>query len=109
MDADDGTTAWIEVEVPEGGFGDVAFEGRIVKAKESFERALTDVRTMAFKALDTFRDDARRPDQVELEFGVKFTAEAGSAVFAKTAAEGHLVVRLTWSGGPERGSGPGNE
>jgi len=30
------------------------------------------------------------------EFGVKFNATAG-AVIAKTSAEGHLTVTLTWS------------
>ena len=41
---------------------------------------------------------AHRPDAVELEFGVKLTAETG-AIIAKGAAEGHLVVRLSWTPG----------
>ena len=32
----------------------------------------------------------------EIEFGVKLNAAAG-AVIAKTSAEGHLTVKLTWS------------
>jgi hypothetical protein len=30
-----------------------------------------------------------------LEFGVKLAGEAG-AIIAKTAAEGHFIVKLTW-------------
>jgi hypothetical protein len=42
------------------------------------------------------------PETLELEFGVKLSGEAG-ALIAKTAAEGHFKVKLTWSpqGGPE--------
>jgi hypothetical protein len=100
VQSDDGAAVLFEIDPPSdvGGFGDVAFEGAYYKAKETLEQTLTDVRAIALKALDTFRAGSRRPDAVELEFGVKFTAEAGAAVFAKTAAEGHIVVRLSWSG-----------
>ncbi|WBB88183.1 CU044_2847 family protein [Micromonospora sp. WMMC264] len=98
IQSDDGSTVLVEIERPKGGFSDVAFDGTIVKAQETFEQALGDVRTMAFKALDAFRGGTCGPDQVELEFGVKFKAEAGAAVLAKVAGEGHLVVRLAWSG-----------
>ena len=56
------------------------------------------MRSIALKALDTFRAGETAPESIELEFGVKFKAEAGSAVFARTAAEGHIVVRMSWSG-----------
>jgi hypothetical protein len=39
---------------------------------------------------------------VEIEFGVKLTAEAG-ALIAKSAVEGHLVVKLSWSPGQSDG------
>jgi Trypsin-co-occurring domain 1 len=101
MQADDGTSVLIEIEPVDEGFGDIAFDGAVARAKQTLEQTLGDIRAMAFKALDAFRTgDSRRPDTVELEFGVKFKAEAGAAVFAKTAAEGHLVVRLTWSDEP---------
>jgi hypothetical protein len=100
MQADDGTAVLIEIDPVSEGFGDVAFDGAVAKARQTLEQTLVDVRAMALKALDTFRDGARGPDTVELEFGVKFKAETGAAVFAKTAAEGHIVVRLSWSGEP---------
>ncbi|MET7472919.1 CU044_2847 family protein [Streptomyces sp. NPDC005648] len=69
------------------------------QAARTFENALDSVRAAAESALRVFRDGTLRPDSVELEFGVKLSAETG-AVIAKGAAEGHLVVKLSWSPGP---------
>ncbi|GGM94842.1 hypothetical protein GCM10011578_014000 [Streptomyces fuscichromogenes] len=76
----------------EGGAGPAA------QAARSFEGALAGVRAAARSALRVFRDGTLQPDSVELEFGVKLTAEAG-AVIARGAAEGQLVVRLSWTSG----------
>jgi hypothetical protein len=67
-----------------------------VQATRTFESALDGVRAAAESALRIFRDGTLRPDGVEIEFGVKMSAEAG-AIIAKGTAEGHLVVKLTWS------------
>ncbi|NUP19125.1 MAG: hypothetical protein HOZ81_24135 [Streptomyces sp.] len=69
------------------------------RAARTFESALDGVRAAADSALRVFRDGSLKPDTVELEFGVKLTAEAG-AVIAKGTTEGHLVVKLSWS--PDR-------
>ncbi|WP_328503289.1 hypothetical protein OG828_33780 [Streptomyces sp. NBC_00457] len=68
------------------------------RAARTFEGALDGVRAAAESALRVFRDGSLRPESVELEFGVKLTAESG-AVIAKGSAEGHLVVKLSWSPG----------
>ncbi|KMS67134.1 hypothetical protein ACM01_43815 [Streptomyces viridochromogenes] len=68
------------------------------RATRTFENALDGVRAAADSALRVFRDGSLKPDTVELEFGVKLTAEAG-AVIAKGSTEGHLVVKLSWSPG----------
>ncbi|MFD8303278.1 CU044_2847 family protein [Streptomyces sp. NPDC059690] len=68
------------------------------QAARTFESALGGVRAAAESALRVFRDGTLRPDSVELEFGVKLSAETG-AVIAKGAAEGHLLVKLSWSPG----------
>ena len=39
---------------------------------------------------------ARKPDEVEIEFGVKLNAEAG-ALIARTGTEGHFQVTVRWS------------
>jgi hypothetical protein len=69
------------------------------RATRTFENALDGVRQAADSALRVFRDGSLKPDSVEIEFGVKLTAEAG-AVIAKGSTEGHLVVKLSWS--PDR-------
>jgi hypothetical protein len=74
-----------------------------VQATRTFEGALDGVRAAAESALRVFRDGSLRPDSVELEFGVKLTAEAG-ALIAKSGAEGHLLLRLSWSPGQVDGS-----
>jgi Trypsin-co-occurring domain 1 len=97
----DGEPVIMETDEPIGDWAPAtALGGRVVHdVKIRFEDSLVHVRAAALRALDTFRDgmDAgRRPDSVEIEFGVKFGAEAG-AVIAKTALEGQLTVKLGWA------------
>jgi hypothetical protein len=104
---DDGAVVAVEaVEEQRPGSRLVARGDGTVQAARTFEGALDGVRTAAESALRVFRDGTLRPDGVEIEFGVKLAAETG-AVIAKGSAEGHLVVRLTWSPSPARdGEGP---
>lgn len=90
----------VEVDSRDPGFKSVSRKTGedIVDVRERFEDALDKVRGAAVSALRTFRDKTLNPDEVCLEFGVKFSAAAG-AVIARTAAEGHLTVKLTWSSG----------
>ncbi|MFJ9818364.1 CU044_2847 family protein [Streptomyces sp. NPDC101151] len=88
VEAVDGTAGTRLVSRGEGG--------PAAQAARTFEGALDGVRAAAHSALHVFRDGSLRPDSVELEFGVKLSAEAG-AVIAKGAAEGQLVVKLSWS------------
>lgn len=67
----------------------------IIDVRQRFDEALENVRDAAVGALEIFRDGRLNPDAVEVEFGVRLNAEVG-AVIAKTATEGHLVVRLKW-------------
>ena len=93
---DDGPVV-IEVDSDDPGLASIARSGdEITDVKQRFEGALEKVRGAAASALKTFRDKSLSPDEVSLEFGVKFTVSAG-AVISKTAAEGNLTVRLTWS------------
>lgn len=90
----------VEVDADDAGYRPVGRGEAIAEARKRFEAALGSVRDAADRALQTFRDGTLKPDGIEIEFGVKFNAEAG-AVLAKTAAEGHLVVKLTWSPGSQ--------
>ncbi|MCT9004118.1 hypothetical protein N4G66_04155 [Streptomyces rhizosphaerihabitans] len=92
--------ALVVVEAVDDGSGSrlVARDDGTVQATRTFEGALEGVRAAAHSALRVFRDGSLAPDSVEIEFGVKLTAEAG-ALIAKSAVEGHLVVKLSWAPG----------
>jgi hypothetical protein len=62
---------------------------------DTFDQAIGRVRDAAVAALGQFQQMTRQPDQVEISFGIKLTAEAG-AVLAKAGVEGQLAVKLTW-------------
>ncbi|MCX4392887.1 MULTISPECIES: CU044_2847 family protein [unclassified Streptomyces] len=95
-----GATVTVEVDRHTQGAQLVALgdDNTLARAGRTFDSALTGIRSAAESALAVFRDGALKPDGVELEFGVKITAEAG-AVIAKSAVEGHLTVKLSWSPG----------
>lgn len=103
---DDGAVVAVEsVEEQRPGSRLVARGDGTVQAARTFEGALEGVRSAAESALRVFRDGALRPDGVEIEFGVKLAAETG-AIIAKGTAEGHLIVRLTWSPSADRTQDP---
>lgn len=89
----------VTVEVDDEAVG-VARAGRAGEAVEratmTYDQAMAAVRRAAEATVRQFRQLSSRPDTVELEFGVKLTAEAG-AIIARTEAEAHLTVRLTWA------------
>lgn len=94
--SDDGGVV-VEIDSRDLGFQSVSRKPgeAIADAAARFDDALENVRKAAAAALEKFRDESLSPGTVEIEFGVKFNAEAG-AVIAKTSAEGHLIVKLTW-------------
>ena len=88
------------VEVDEDTYGVEAVSRRsegVLEAGPRLEAALGSVRDAAQAALDAM--SRLSPETVEVEFGIKLAGEAG-ALIAKTSAEGHFTVRLSWS--PEK-------
>jgi hypothetical protein len=88
----------VEVDANESGFTSVSRKPgeAIHDVQARFDDALEGVRKAVTSALKKFRDEIHDVDGVEIEFGVKLNAEAGG-VIARTAAEGHMVVKLSWS------------
>ncbi|MFF7902574.1 CU044_2847 family protein [Streptomyces sp. NPDC007920] len=68
------------------------------RSGEAVDSAMATIRRMAEKLADAVNDLARRPDEMEVEFGLTFDAEAG-ALIAKAGVEAALTVRLSWSAG----------
>jgi hypothetical protein len=93
----DGGELIVEVDDQDAGMGRVGRLGdAAARASITYDQALDSIRRAADATLRQFRQMATRPDQVEVEFGVRLTAEAG-AIMARTGGEAQLTVRLTWS------------
>jgi hypothetical protein len=92
-----GGSVVVEVDAPPGtGMDRVGRTADAVReAGATLEKALGDVQRAATETLAKFQSMARPPSEVQLSFGVKIDAQVG-AVLAKTGAEGHFEVTLTW-------------
>jgi len=69
--------------------------GVAAKAKKTFEEALQSVKPGIEEALALITDLIKKPNETEIEFGLKIDAAAG-AVFAKAGAEATFNIKLTW-------------
>lgn len=67
----------------------------LADAATTLDAGLDRVRLFAQTALDRLTGLPQPPEEVTLEFGVRFNAKAG-AVIAQTEGEGHLKVCMTW-------------
>lgn len=69
-------------------------DGLPEKVNQTFQKALDEqVKPAARKVVEALRSVS--PDQVQLEIGIKMKGEVG-AVFAKGAADAHMVITMTW-------------
>lgn len=96
FDLDPSGSVLFEAADDEPGIDRASRVGDLVESSStSLAAALGEIRHAASVALRQFQTMAEQPDEVQIEFGVKLTAQAG-AVIAKTGLEGHLKVQLTW-------------
>lgn len=98
---EDGGHVLVEVQgggalVTRGGGGQVQ-----ERATESFNRSIAKVKPAADALLASMTDLRQRPDEITVEFGVNFSAEAG-AFIGSVGAEANFRVQLRW----DRSSGP---
>lgn len=73
-------------------------DAAIDRAAEAFTRAQSAILEIATSTVDTIREAtarAARPDQLEVEFGLKFSAK-GDVVVAGAAGEATLKVKLVY-------------
>lgn len=88
------------VEVDENSYGvdhPARNEQGILDAGRRLEEALASVRPAATAAVEAMRELA--PEQMQIEFGVKLSGYAG-AIIARTSADGHFILRMSWSAAP---------
>jgi hypothetical protein len=70
------------------------------RAAEAFERAKDTIVAVATSTLEVAGELARRaaaPQEIEVEFGLKFSAQ-GNVIVAGGSGEATLTVRLTYAG-----------
>lgn len=105
LDAGDGSTILVAVEVPEISVGRVSAPNDIPieKVDKSFS-AVKDLIirgcrpiTEAFRALQK----ESQPVSAEVEFGVNFTAK-GSVYVVESTGQASLKVKITWNLAPEK-------
>jgi hypothetical protein len=68
------------------------------KAKMTFEQAAAQLRPIAKTLLEQVKDLG--PENVEIELGISFSAEAG-VILARTSAEGTCKITLSWKKSPQ--------
>jgi NTP-dependent ternary system trypsin peptidase co-occuring protein len=93
---EDGTTILVEVDEPEDGIVKASRGGEIVaKAQQTFENAMEKVKPAASAIINKLRGLSDAPDEVEVQFGLKMSAEAG-AIVAAVGMEANYTVTLKW-------------
>lgn len=68
----------------------------IEKAKASFEASFESVRKSADALVQKLTSLSQRPDEVEVSFSLKVSAELGNVVIAKAGSESNYSVTLRW-------------
>jgi hypothetical protein len=94
----DGTPVYVEAVAPSpvvrGPQRVSRGESGAQEADARFEEAVARIRPAAQTLLDSLRE-LNTPDQIDLEFGIKFNAKAG-VVFASVDSEAVFKVAITW-------------
>lgn len=89
----------LRVEVDDRDAGGPVMRGRaaasVEQAGETFEQALSRVLPAFGVVVTKLRESASRPDHIELEFGLKLSAEMG-AIIARTSGEANFRVVVRW-------------
>ncbi|MEU4219717.1 CU044_2847 family protein [Actinoplanes sp. NPDC026623] len=86
----------VEVGDQDPGYELVDRRNVIFDTKRRLEAVLLEMQEAGQSALKVFREGGADPDEIEVEFGIKLTAQAG-AVLAKASTEAHFKVKLTWA------------
>lgn len=95
---EDGTTILVESNVsePEVGLLDAGRQEQVIaRATQTFEQALDRVKPAASAIIQKIRSLHDAPDEVEVEFGLKLSADAGAFV-ASAGIDANYAVTLKW-------------
>lgn len=66
------------------------------KAQASFEASFEQIRQSADAIITKLSDLSHKPDEVEINFGLRVSAELGQLVVAKSGSDSNYGVTLRW-------------
>lgn len=92
----DGSTVVIESDEGDTGVVKAGVDEILERAQTTFERAIENARQAALVIVDKMRNLHHSPDEMEITFGVKASAELKNLVVAKAGLEASYNVKLTW-------------
>lgn len=99
---DDNTTVYLETakndmqKAEDGLFTPVASNGRIIeKTKDFLDATFNQIKTFSNEIANTISNIDVTPDEFEVEFGVKFSADAG-IIISSISSEASITVKLKW-------------
>jgi hypothetical protein len=94
----------LELDATDSADGRMSFsaEGAVQVATESFEKALTPIRSAAKIVAEQFASPLLAADDVEVEIGVKFNSKVGFYI-AGADAGASLKITLKWKRGSQQG------
>jgi hypothetical protein len=89
------------VEVEDAGGSSSTLRGghstaMIERARATYEQAIDSIRPAAESIIVRMRELVEPPDVIDLEFGIKLSADIG-AFLASTSAEAQFTLKLTWN------------
>lgn len=66
------------------------------KAQASFEASFEQIRQSAEAIITKLSDLSQKPDEVEINFGLRVSAELGQLVVAKAGSDSNYGITLRW-------------
>jgi hypothetical protein len=99
FELEDGTAVYMETtDVAKGSSGLLpSTRGTTEQASISFEKSVDAVRKMAVAMLNNLREGfTEQPEEVQINFGLKGSAELGNLVVARSGMESNYNVMLRW-------------
>ncbi len=94
---EEGGSILVQVDEPEtGGTIRAGRDDVIEKAKDTLEDALNRVLPAAKSVVEKLQSMPRKPDEVEVTFGIQLSAQAG-AFIASTGTDANFGITVRWT------------
>lgn len=68
----------------------------IKKTRDFLKDSITQIKGFSDNIAEAIEDSRMRPDELELEFGIKFAADAG-IIISSISSEANLTVKMKWN------------